>query len=312
MKLFYFLLLISNLAFAQTTILICEDNFDNPNLVGCSISKANLQINRVTSDINFSNFIRQNGLLEFSTSIYYPSTLGFELNNFSDLNQYDSIKIEMTFDPGANFQFDGSKFFARAQQTLISLNYGSLSGQLIGVPPVIFDYIEFYSNKLNYNLNTKKLTLSFSNITGKNLTFATIRPDDIFSSFSRFNSNWGAGEFNCNNYNVINRDPKGDLTFISNIKKSFCANKPNPTDCESNVIISVISNPVSMQVKIDNFKAYGIKNTVTGFESKERGKNEKKLISTYNLLGEQVTSTFKGMVINVYSDGSKTKEVREY
>lgn len=166
--------------------------------------------------------------------------------------------------------------------------------------------IGFYgSTKTTYNSGTKKLILNFVNPKNSSIMFGSLQtsPTHFYSSAS-----WGIiNPVLTGNYFISARD---DASFLDKAKQSFCSTTSNPSDCLTKVTTDLGPTNI-INFTIDNFKAYGIKKVVTGLEEEIKFSNTRTLIGIYNSLGQKLDAdqTHEGLVIKMYSDGTKEKVI---
>lgn len=288
-KLLLLFALASSFVQAQTTLL-CEDNFDNAQSIGCNIT------------ITYNSLQRINQKL--STNLYTQEY--FQLAN-QGLSSYDTLKLEMDFDL-MNSNFINNMFYIYSPPAPLSIYYKdaatnkSYSGNANDSPllkQVRFDLSG--SNIVTFNNTTKKLVLRFAKPSDNPIFASNYSDNRHFVS----GSSWGAIDPPLSGFfNVL---PDEDQNFATKLKQSFCATTGNPTDCLNKATfqpIPIMGTPLT----IDNFKAYGIKKVVTGIEE-ETKTNPRTLIGLYNTMGQKLDADqmHEGLVIKMYSDGTKEK-----
>jgi hypothetical protein len=289
------LFLTASMAQAQTT-LFCEDNFDNTSTVGCAF-----QANALTS------FSKQNGQLSyFQVGLYQGSFNYASSNSFDD---YDTLKLEMDFNLFNRSLFSKNQFIFNIYPQNIFFSYTDPlnkihTGTLTENPiPQTFNLGATTSSA--YDSTTKKLILNFANPTNSNVMFGSFQ---TYNTHFYSSASWGEIVPGLvGNYFISASD---DANFLNNAKQSFCATMSNPSDCQTKVTTNtmLINN---INFTIDNFKAYGIKKVVTGFEEEIKPLNTRILLGMYNLLGQKLDAdqTHEGVVIKIYSDGTEEKIV---
>jgi hypothetical protein len=293
------LFLTASMAQAQTTLL-CEDDFTTrSNFDGCNISK-----------IRGTPLQRLNNVLQYQHNGFYQNNIGSINVSFNkNLSEYDTVKLEMDFSiMGPNY-FNSNQFQIQNSPNPIQFNYTDVSnnksytGSMYENPkPVFTIMLPGISNTYTSN----KLITKVLKPTGSSIDFMTLMAFPPIHEFST--SSWGplnpmiAGTYEFDIY----QDP----TFFTKIKQAFCASTGNPTDCQTKV--NVFAPPMPpIRFEIDNFKAYGIKKVITGLEEEIKLLNTRSLVGMYNSLGQKlnVDQMHEGLVIKMYSDGTKEKVV---
>ena len=295
------LFLTAVMAQAQTTLL-CEDDFDNANIEGCAFS---------TKDR--PNFIRQNKILEYYPNFslsYLPNS--FNIKSSTPFDIYDTLRLEMNFYYPFGTYNNGS-FETRVIPMFIQINYTdpiskkTFSGTTSEFG-ILYRKLRMPKNAIpSFNPTNSKLVVKIPQPTSAIVEFAIQDPAVNEHSFDT--ASWG--KINPVIKGNFVTDINSDLNFVTLIKSSFCSTTTNPSHCIANAYINGIITQYEVKFQIDNFKAYGIKKVVTGLEDEITPLNTRTLVGMYNSFGQKLDSDqiHEGLVIKMYSDGTKEKVV---
>jgi hypothetical protein len=290
------LLLTALMAQAQTTLL-CEDDFSSSAVIGCNISAPARQ-----------NLQRINGVLRYQfVNTNTPLVQPFIVSFTSDLSEYDTLKLEMNLTTKDSSYFTNSQIMINNPHAPIQFAYrdvvrGSVYFGNMNESPRPPVKILLFGSSNTYYLN--KLTIKIAKPVGMSSNFMSIEIPTLHSYMS---ASWGIlNPTIIGNYGF---EILQDQEFHNSIRKAFCSSINNPYDC---IYTVYYSQPIpSLQFDIDNFKAYGIKKVVTGLEDEITPSSTRTLVGMYNPLGQKmgVDQIHEGLVIKMYSDGTKEKVV---